>query len=242
MASFFNRPVFGKKRSLDIQAIKDEVRHRGPDADGVARVFPKQIWDDPKVGAFLREMGISPDDPRNIRKSADDRRAELAQTNARLDARIAAFNAENTARYGHCKVSRFLLIDAPIWEGKNQGFLIGQLGLCPYDDWNVMLLAADGETLRRCPVLPNPGRHSALLEKMEAKVGELLARYEKGLDLFGLTATLQKGGITREAWESLQGEIHADLMAYVAIARRVLSEGLERFKADVLSGKVVVNG
>ena len=31
-----------------------------PDDDGVTRVFPKALWDDPKMGDFLRQMGMDP--------------------------------------------------------------------------------------------------------------------------------------------------------------------------------------
>ena len=43
-----------------------------PDADGVTRVFPSELWDDPKIGTILREAGFAPDDARNILPTAED--------------------------------------------------------------------------------------------------------------------------------------------------------------------------
>ena len=41
-----------------------------PDADGVTRVFSKELWDDPKIGKFLQDVGFAPDDARNILPTA----------------------------------------------------------------------------------------------------------------------------------------------------------------------------
>lgn len=233
------RALFGKKKPVSYQELK-QMDWNTPDRDGVTRVFSRELWDDPTVGKLLREVGMSPDDPRNVRKTMDDYRADFARAKQRLDATVAAAAAELRRRYGHGELGPFLLIDGPIWDGPHGAFLFGQLALCPYDEWNVMLLGADVETVKRCPVLPHVGRDHALLIAMEKKVAELHARYEHGLELFGLTATGQAGGISREQWDEVTRAIKTDLMAYVANARRVMTEGLEAFAADVRSGKVRV--
>lgn len=237
MAFLGGRGTFGRKKPVSYQELK-RMDWNTPDADGVTRVFSRELWDDPTVGKLLRDVGMSPDDPGNIRKTMDDYRAEFALAKARLDAEVEAASADLRRRHGHAQLGPFLLIDGPIWDGRHGAFLFGQLALCPYDEWNVMLLGTDLETIKRCPVLPHVGRDQALLTAMEKKVGELHARYEHGLELFGLTATGQAGGIDRAQWDEVTVAIKADLMAYVANARRVMTERLVEFAADVRSGKI----
>ncbi|MGX9146266.1 hypothetical protein [Mesorhizobium sp. 128a] len=78
-----------------------------PDADGVTRVFSKELWDDPKIGTFLREAGFAPDDQRNIMRTADDYIALFAAARDRLQQRTEAFNAEMAARKGYCRAAPF---------------------------------------------------------------------------------------------------------------------------------------
>ena len=239
MGIFGKAAVFGKRRDTSLRDLKNMDWNR-PDSDGKLRTFSRELWDDPKVGALLRSVGLEPDDPRNIRKTMEDRRVDLARAKERLDRRVADFNADFTRLYGHCAVAPFLMIDAPIWEGPHGGFLSGQLDLCPYDDWNVLLLGTDEKTIRDCPVLPHVGREPNLLAAMQEVIKNLHARYDFGLEHFGLTATGQQGGITRDQWESLQKEIMDVLMTQVDHARRVFSANLEKFAADIRSGKVRV--
>ena len=58
--------MFGKKH-LDYKEKKRSAipPHPGPDADGVTRAMPKEMWDGPH-GDFLREIGVTPDDPSNV--------------------------------------------------------------------------------------------------------------------------------------------------------------------------------
>ena len=52
-----NRPLFGK-RNLGSAAPTQAKRIPLPtDADGVARVFPKELWDNPEMGDTLRKAG-----------------------------------------------------------------------------------------------------------------------------------------------------------------------------------------
>lgn len=241
MGQFLERPLFGKRKPVGLEELRSMARESPPDSDGVHRVFSRAIWDDPKAGAFLREIGVHPDDPRNIRKTKDDHRVYLDNAKSRLDSRVSKMNAEYRARYGYCEVAPFLLIDGPLWQGKSGAFLFGQLELCPYDEWNVMLLGLDEETLRRCPVLPHIGSDPKLTKAMEEKIAALQTRYDFGLEHFGLTATGQAGGITREMMADIENQVRTDLMAFVANAKHVLTSGLERFAADLLAGKIRLN-
>ncbi len=240
MAHMAPRPMFGKKQPVSYEELK-KLDWNAPDRDGVVRTLSLELWDDPETGNFLTRMGYMPNDPRNIRKTMDDYRADFDRAKALLDLRVREFNAEHQERYGHCQVVPFLLIDGPVWDGKHGAFLFAQLELCPYDAWNVMLLAKDEETVKRCPVLPHVGPERNLNAAMEKKIATSHARYEHGLELFGLTATGQDGGISREMWEEIEREIRDDLLAFVANARRVFTEALERFAADLRSGKIRIN-
>jgi hypothetical protein len=48
----FGRRTFGKQQH-SFADLKKMMRPT-PDADGVTRVFSKELWDDPKIGSFLR--------------------------------------------------------------------------------------------------------------------------------------------------------------------------------------------
>src|SRR4029077_5274284 len=111
-----------------------------PDADGVRRVLSQELWDDPKIGAMLRECGFEPDDPRNILRTADDYRALFQAAQKRLEERVEAFNREKAARHGYCRAAPFLIIDRPIWDGEHGAFLYASLKLLPYDEWNILML------------------------------------------------------------------------------------------------------
>lgn len=237
MANFFGKRVFGKKKPVTFDQLK-EMDWNKPDQDGVTRVFSRELWDDPKVGELLRSVGMAPDDPRNVRQTMDDYRARFDRSKAALDRRIEDVSADYCARYGHCRLGYMLIIDGPVWDGPHGSFLFGQLGLCAYDEWNVILSGLDEATIRCCPVLPHIGSEPSLAHAVNKKVGELHARYDHGLELFGLTATGQSGGISREAWDELKQAIADDLMAFVANARRVFSADLEEFADAIRAGKV----
>ena len=61
---FGKRQPFGR-RNLGSAAPAETKRIPHPtDADGVARVFPKELWDNPQIGDALRKAGYTPDMPR----------------------------------------------------------------------------------------------------------------------------------------------------------------------------------
>jgi len=63
--------IFGRRKPESLTELKETMRPT-PDADGVTRVFPSELWDDPKIGAILQEAGFAPDDARNILPTAED--------------------------------------------------------------------------------------------------------------------------------------------------------------------------
>ena len=207
----FGRRTFGKQQHSFADLKK--IMRPTPDADGVTRVFSKELWDDPKIGSFLREAGFAPDDQRNIMRTADDYIALFAAAKYRLQVRTETFNTEMTARHGYCRATPFLVISQPIWDGEHGAFLYAQMDLIGYDDWNVVMLAADVRTTQASglPAHPVP----ALTQAMTGHVVRWKARYESALEEFGVTAT---GGrsITREQFEAEKDALRQEIVDTVA--------------------------
>ena len=213
------RKLFGRRgHELGFFEVKETLRP-APDADGVTRVFPKEFWGDPKIGGFLRDVGFDPDAPKNVLPTMDDYRAKFARAKAELDQRVADFNRANQARFGHCRAAPFLIVDGPIWDGPHGSFLFGQLELVAYDEWNILMLALDEETRRRCGLVPHPGPIPALNMKVNETIVRLKARHEHALEAFGLTAIGREGGINREQYEAGLREIVRDLKEYVTFCK-----------------------
>jgi hypothetical protein len=169
MAPMFGRRATFGKRQHSFAEIKEMVRPT-PDADGVTRVFSKEIWDDPKIGPMLRELGFNPDDPSNISKTADDYIAMFAAAKKRLEERAAAFNHDMTNRHGYCHAVPFLVIDHTIWDGEHGAFLYASMGLIGFDDWNVLMLAGDERTRQLCGIAGHPGTVPAITEGVTKEV------------------------------------------------------------------------
>ena len=218
----FGRRTFGKQQR-SFADLKKMMRPT-PDADGVTRVFSKELWDDPKIGSFLREAGFAPDDQRNIMRTADDYIALFAAARYRLQVRTETFNAEMAARHGYCRAMPFLVIDQSIWDGEHGAFLYAQMDLIGFDDWNVVMLAADARTAQSCGLPAHPGPVPALTQAMTGHVVKWEARYEFALEEFGVTAT---GGrsITREQFEAEKDALRQEIIDTVAAMKpRAISE------------------
>ena len=94
-----NRPVFGKK-NVGSAAPAETKRIPVPtDSDGVARVFSKELWDDPQRADFLRKAGYTPDMPSNVIETREDRVARVKASAMRGLQREMAFAAELQARH-----------------------------------------------------------------------------------------------------------------------------------------------
>ena len=188
--------MFGRRKPQGFAELKETMRP-APDADGVTRVFPRELWDDPKIGKMLRDCGFAPDDARNILPTAQDYVALFAAARKRLDERVDAFNRDMTVRHGYCRAAPFLIIDHTIWDGEHGAFLYAQMNLIGFDDWNVLMLAADARTRDACGLAGHPGTDPACTQLMTKQVIEWKQRYERALAAFGITATGGRG-ITRE--------------------------------------------
>ena len=220
---FGRRITFGKKQH-SLAEVREMMRPT-PDADGVTRVFPKEIWDDPKIGSMLRELGFNPDDPSNIRKTADDYIAMFAASKKRLEERADAFNRDNTARYGYCRAAPFLVIDHTIWDGEHGAFLYASMDLIGFDDWNVLMLAADERTRQLCGIAGHPGTVPAVSDGVTKEVIAWKTRHDASLEAYGVTATGGRGGITREQYEAEKDALRQEIIDRVGwLKPRIIAE------------------
>ena len=218
--------MFGRKKSPSLAEMKANMMP-SPDRDGVTRVFSKELWDDPKTGAFLRQVGMNPDDERNRVRTADDHIAHFARAREALMQRAAAYNRDMTAKHGHCNARPMLVIGPDIWDSEHGAFLYGQLDLCGFDEWNILMCAGDQETIDRCGLIGHPGVVSALDQKMIEKIVELKTLHGRAHDAFGLHI-LEQGGIDREEYDRTLETIKRDLLSYVEFCRAKITEIFSR--------------
>ncbi|MEO6256906.1 MAG: hypothetical protein ABIO69_08870 [Sphingomicrobium sp.] len=217
------RGIFGRKKP-SVDQMK-EMLAPAPDGDGVTRVFSKELWDNPEIGGFLREMGMNPDDPRNRVTTADEHIARFARAREALEVRAAAFNAERTREFGHCNARPMLIIGPDIWDGPHGAFLYGQLDLCGYDEWNVLMCAGDRETIDRCGLVGHPGSIPALTQKIMEKILSLKGRFQEAHDSLG-RRILGEPGIDSTELNATVAELRRELVDYVAFCRGKVIETL----------------
>ena len=224
---FGRKTSFGNKQPVLGEAKK--ILRPSPDSDGVTRVFPKELWDDPERGAQLRALGFTPDDPRNIQRTAADYVALFAEAKKRLQDRTAEYNREMTARHGYCEAAPFLVIDNTIYDGEDGAFLYAQLELIGFDDWNVIMMAVDPRTKALCNLAGHPGLIPAHSQAMAKRVKDWRTRYEFVLESFGMTAT-GGDGITREQFVAEANALREEILAFVARAKPLIVNELLRIQ------------
>jgi hypothetical protein len=219
--------IFGRRKPQSFTEFKETMRAT-PDADGVTRVFSRELWDDPKIGQFLREVGFAPDDARNILPTAEDYIALFAAAKQRLHERTEAFNRGMTMRHGYCHAVPFLVIDHTIWDGVHGAFLYAQMKLIGFDEWNVLMLAGDVRTKEACDLAGHPGTVPAITEVMTKRVIDWKQRHDVALEAFGVTATGGQGttqGITREQYEAEHDALRREIVDNVGWMKpRIISE------------------
>jgi hypothetical protein len=113
--------TFGK-RNLASAAPAEATRIPHPtDADGVARVFPKELWDNPQIGDALRKAGYTPDMPQNVLETREDRVARVKASAMRGIQREMALKAELQARHGPVSIMPLMIIDNEVWTADANG-------------------------------------------------------------------------------------------------------------------------
>ena len=116
-----------------------------------------------------------------------------------------------TVRHGYCRAVPFLIIDHTIWDGEHGAFLYAQMQLIGFDDWNVLMLAADVRTKDACGLAGHPGADPELSQIMTKLVIEWKRRYELALEAFGITATGGQG-ITREQFQAEEDALRREIV------------------------------
>jgi hypothetical protein len=106
-------------------------------------------------------------------EQAQDYIALFAAAKKRLQERTAEFNREMPVRHGYCNAAPFLVIDNTIYDGENGAFLYAQLDLIGFDDWNVIMMAADLQTKQMCELAAHPGSIPVHSQNMAKRVGPL---------------------------------------------------------------------
>ncbi|MHC2462836.1 hypothetical protein [Bradyrhizobium embrapense] len=206
---FERRVVFGKKQATSGE-LKKPLRP-APDAAGAAPAFHKKQWEDPRIGPMLRDAGFAPDDAASIAPSADNRLAVFAAASQRLQERTESFNRDMTARHGYCHALPFLVIDHKIWDGPHGAFLYAQLDLIGYDQWNVIMLAADPQTTEACGLAGHPGFLPAVTQAMTEQVIAWEARHNVLLKTLGTTASGDRD-TSREQYEMEKDALRREII------------------------------
>ena len=155
------KAVFGRHGRA--RGASKPILRASADRDGVARVLPRELWDDPRTASFLREMGLAPDDAHNLLPDPYAYyRDRFATARAALDARIAALAATIDSPDGSVWIEPLLVIDLPLWRGRFGTLLYETMGLVAWDDWNVVMLAGDEAAAAASGLPVHPGTIPAL--------------------------------------------------------------------------------
>lgn len=153
----FGRKQFGRKQVIPPpRPGAPTLPVNTPDDDGKLRAIPKAVFDGPN-GAFLRSMGYSPDDPRNIIPQAEDFDRMVQESGQRQELRRRKLEAELLARYGHNQIRPFFTCGEGVMNGRVGNWLIRSMKLMPYDEWNVTYLPTDEATARVMDLPLHPG-------------------------------------------------------------------------------------
>lgn len=145
--------------------------HPGPDADGVLRIIPKEIFDG-EMGDVLRQCGMSPDDPSNMMATPELMQARADAVKATQDKLVATANAQLPSG---TTVIPWALIPWSVWGREPARFLMVTCELFPASHWNTMLLPADERSAR---VLDLPRHPQAAVEGVEDAAVRLLGELE----------------------------------------------------------------
>lgn len=163
---------------------------------------------------------MGPDDESNLVPSWDQINAKIARDRGRHEARFAEVAREIAHKTGGGRVRPFFLIADPVWNGDAGTFLMMQLGLSPYDDWNVLILPDDERvaTAMHLPVHPN-GNIPAFVQAAEDFMRQAQARLN--------AAHAEAGRSTHEfaAYGQTKNDIKAEVRGLAARFADKLREG-----------------
>lgn len=186
---------FGKRPS---SAAAQRPDPPSADPHGRRKVIPDEVWDG-QSGAMLRELGFNPNDEINLAPNGASIHARLEQGKRTLDERTALAQANAQALLPSGQVRPFFLIPDPCWNSDAGTFLMTALDLYPYDDWNVVFLAADQRTAVVMDIALHPnGNVPAFVTAAEKFMTDAQAHMKKATDEAEMTADFAAFKDTRE--------------------------------------------
>ena len=152
------------------------------------KVVPDEVWEG-QSGAMLRELGFSPNDESNLVPNGASIHARLEQGKRTLDERHAKAQANAQSLLPSAQLRPFFLIPDPCWNSDAGTFLMTALELYPYDDWNVVFLAADQRTAAVMDIALHPdGNVPAFVAAAEKFMVDAQAHMKKATEEAELTA------------------------------------------------------
>jgi hypothetical protein len=130
-------------RSADM-AILGFGRRSAPNADRY--IVPPKFWAEPENADFLARIGAKPNDPDNLRVTPDDVMRMVEEGRKTVAERIRQMQAKASAEgHGEVQLGSFWLIQDNCWNGEVGKFLLYDLCLNPYEEWNTVI-AGDERT------------------------------------------------------------------------------------------------
>jgi hypothetical protein len=122
-------------------------------------------------------------------QSAASINAKLEEGKRRIDERLARAQTNAQAIKPDALLRPFFLIPDTIWTSDLGAFLLTSLDLSPYDDWNVVFLAADDPTAAAMDIALHPnGDMPTFVAAAEKLVGDLRAHMKRATDEVEVTA------------------------------------------------------
>ena len=222
--------MFGKAFGRRTQQ-QAKLERPTPDADGVTRLIPKEIWDGPQ-GNFLRNIGMTPDDPSNLAPTPHLMQARADAAKADQDRFLTRVNAGLPEGVS---VVPWAMIPWTCWQGPSAAFLMIVCEYFPAQQWNTFLLAENERSAFVLQLPLHPGVYPAGLESgANENLAAFHAEFSKAHD--GVDKRMQAGDIEaledhRKAARMAQGKVVAMANAFASIAfgEKVYDHHLELF-------------
>lgn len=192
-----------------------------PDADGVFRAIPKDMWEG-EHGAMLRELGFQPDDPSNM----------LPQNPGLLEARadqaheaqkrfMAEINESLQGQLPGVTVVPWAMIPWSVWEGRVALFLTISCKMFPAEPWNMFLMPADDRSAEALGWQVHPYREiPGLMETCTRLLLELADEHQAVFEATG--RRLEAGDVS--ALESYQHSSQSARANVIKLARYLAAD------------------
>lgn len=133
-----------RRKRVDANDVEIKRQIQPLDNDGVARVFSNELFDDPVIGAALREAGYGPDARANIIETQEDRERRAQQSALNGLQRELAEKERLSALHGPVQIMAFPIIPIELWTQDADGtWLQEMMDYEPFEEWNMLTLPID---------------------------------------------------------------------------------------------------